>query len=158
MSRKITSVEDGAKWLDGIRPEWFTLVNTDILNMSSTRKCVLGQVFADKASSYSNGYSYAEYEYPFDDYTSSDRNVFADFDEEWIKEINKRRNKPEASDTKVSKVADLKLGDKVYNDNAFRKVTGLTYDLEVEGNVNVAFDETTMPFAVNGDSLVIVAV
>jgi hypothetical protein len=38
-------VKRGAELLDDQSPGWYTLVDLDILDLGSSRKCVLGQVF-----------------------------------------------------------------------------------------------------------------
>ena len=54
-------IEKGAAWLDEVKPEWRTLIDTEILRMYSGVSCVLGQVFSVEAyeAGHSNGYSYA---------------------------------------------------------------------------------------------------
>lgn len=71
-----SAVQAGIKWLDENGPEnWRSLVNLYILDISSVRRCVLGQVFAKYANNpehmrtdpfgyetpYYSGYDYAVY-------------------------------------------------------------------------------------------------
>lgn len=57
-------IEKGAAWLDEVKPEWRSLIDTEALRMYSGDSCVLGQVFATDATEagISNGYSYAYHE------------------------------------------------------------------------------------------------
>ena len=57
-------IEKGAAWLDKVKPEWRSLIDTETLDMRAGDVCVLGQVFATAATEagISNGYSYAYHE------------------------------------------------------------------------------------------------
>lgn len=68
-------VQDGAKWLDSVHPNWYLDINIDILNMASGDCCICGQAFLQELMSfnanksmwtedegYENAYEYVIYE------------------------------------------------------------------------------------------------
>jgi len=42
-----SAVENGAKWLDGIDPDWASRVDLDRLELGCTRWCVLAQLYGN---------------------------------------------------------------------------------------------------------------
>lgn len=51
-----TYVTNGVALLEEHRPNWDSLVNLDALDISSTRNCVLGQVFASEGNGSESGF------------------------------------------------------------------------------------------------------
>lgn len=45
--RAIAAASAGASLLDRLEPKWFTLVDTDRLDIDDTNTCILGQVYGD---------------------------------------------------------------------------------------------------------------
>lgn len=54
----VTAVLDVAALLDVARPNWFRVLDLNLLNMDSLERCVLGQLYASRTrpDGYANGY------------------------------------------------------------------------------------------------------
>lgn len=72
-TKMMARVEDGAAWLDSVKPNWYLEVNIQSLDISSGEQCICGQVFMNEVlqseqaldeyedSFYEHGYDYAVY-------------------------------------------------------------------------------------------------
>lgn len=79
----------GAAFLDQTKPEWYTLVDIDTLEMGSSANCVAGQVFADEVSGdLWDGYDYLYHKHG-GQWLIDHAFVFSGR-EEWIEQIQAR--------------------------------------------------------------------
>ena len=83
-------VFEAAQKLDEVKPDWYTRVNLDTLNLEQSETCVLGQAFADETYS---PYSYGLEQLGLDPEDPNASLVFDsnDYRHEWVQEILNRR-------------------------------------------------------------------
>lgn len=69
-TKMMTRVENGAAWLDSVKPNWYLEINIQSLDIASGEQCICGQVFMNEVlqledeyedSRYEHGYDYAVY-------------------------------------------------------------------------------------------------
>lgn len=90
-TKMMARVEDGAAWLDSVKPNWYLEVNIQSLDISSGEQCICGQVFMDEVlqseqaldeyedSFYEHGYDYAVYALLSNAYTDDAYRKASDF-------------------------------------------------------------------------------
>ena len=96
------SVEDGAKLLDSVDPDWYKKVKITTLDMSNGNVCVLGQLYDDyyegllkiiphKGSSTESSVDRFATKYGFQ-LESADDPAYPELTGQWKEEIRKRRS------------------------------------------------------------------
>lgn len=92
IDKLIDNFERGKAWLDKIYPNWWRKINLDFLDMSDSRRCILGQLYGD----YTHAWNKYRDEIDFDDYGFSvsaleDKyEMYAELEWLWIQEVEKR--------------------------------------------------------------------
>lgn len=84
-------VRKGAKLLDEKKPGWADEINPDRLDLSSGLMCIVGQTFGEFSRGVADlGVEDNDYKYGFDTDPLDEDDSYADLDEAWLKQINKR--------------------------------------------------------------------
>lgn len=89
---RFNNVEGAAKFLDDVHPDWYNKVDTKIINMASFTSCVLGQLY----DGYSNGCKVLAI------ISYDEMRPFCGEYNQWLKEIENRRNKVKEYDMKTN--------------------------------------------------------
>lgn len=89
---RFNDVEGAAEFLDDVHPDWYNKVDTKIINMASFTSCVLGQLY----DGYSNGCKVLAI------ISYDEMKPFCGEYNQWLKEIENRRNKMKEYDMKTN--------------------------------------------------------
>lgn len=89
---RFNDVEGAAEFLDDVHPDWYNKVDTKIINMASFTSCVLGQLY----DGYSNGCKVLAI------ISYDEMRPFCGEYNQWVKEIENRRNKMKEYDMKTN--------------------------------------------------------
>lgn len=82
-------VAQGAALLDQARPGWFNEINIEELNMATGDKCILGQLYG----TYFYGMDVLDICWGHNfGFNVHNRGSYTELQENWLKEIEKRRN------------------------------------------------------------------
>ncbi len=134
-----SSIEDAAKWLDEVKPDWYETISLIELDMEHVNNCILGQVFDEDAPNNQNGYDWAINEYFEDDEIDCHDEIFgADASpKEWRSQVYTR--KPQREFTYLEGLQIMDDGEKVKAGNGVILQKSIHTIVDNQGNIVNAF-------------------